>query len=92
MLADKKRIQVQIDKNLATETDQVLDKLGLTPTTLINMLYKRIVAEGKIPFEVSLTEDEKATIDILKYSESLPVKEFKNSKEIQEWLDDPDED
>lgn len=55
---DKKRVQIQIDKTLAIETEKVLDALGMSPTTLITMLYKRIAANGAIPFKVELTEEE----------------------------------
>ncbi len=43
---EKKRVQVQIDKELADNTEAVLSQLGLNPTTAINMFYKRIVANG----------------------------------------------
>ncbi|WP_436696808.1 type II toxin-antitoxin system RelB/DinJ family antitoxin, partial [Lactiplantibacillus plantarum] len=51
---EKKRVQVQIDKELADNTEAVLSQLGLNPTTAINMFYKRIVANGALPFNVSL--------------------------------------
>ncbi len=44
---EKKRIQVQVDKELADDTEQVLERLGLTQTTAITMLYKRIVASDR---------------------------------------------
>ena len=43
---EKKRVQVQIDKELADNTEAVLSQLGLNPTTAINMFYKRIVADA----------------------------------------------
>ena len=46
---EKKRVQVQIDKELADNTEAVLSQLGLNPTTAINMFYKRIVANGALP-------------------------------------------
>lgn len=59
MTTEKKRIQVQVDKSLADEGDAVLNELGLTPTTAITMFYKRLVAEGGLPFSTNLTEHEK---------------------------------
>ncbi|MCG0724625.1 DNA-damage-inducible protein [Lactiplantibacillus plantarum] len=47
---EKKRVQVKIDKDLADDTEAVLSELGLNPTTAINMFYKRIVANGALPF------------------------------------------
>ncbi|ASN13598.1 MULTISPECIES: type II toxin-antitoxin system RelB/DinJ family antitoxin [Latilactobacillus] len=55
---DKKRVQVQIDRVLTTETEEVLNALGLTPTTVITMLYRRIAANGALPFKAELTAKE----------------------------------
>ncbi|MCT0164923.1 type II toxin-antitoxin system RelB/DinJ family antitoxin, partial [Lactobacillus helveticus] len=44
----------RIDKDLADDTEAVLSELGLNPTTAINMFYKRIVANGALPFNASL--------------------------------------
>lgn len=90
--SNKKRVQIQVDQELATETEQILTELGLTPTTVITMLYKRISANGKIPFDVALTETEKANLHFLKATENTPVEEFKNADEVQAWLEDPNED
>lgn len=85
---EKKRIQVQVDKELADDTEQVLERLGLTQTTAITMLYKRIVATGALPFKPALTENEKATLHFLKSTEDTPVTVFKDAKEVDEWLNE----
>ena len=89
---EKKRVQVQIDKELADNTEAVLSQLGLNPTTAINMFYKRIVANGALPFNVSLSEEERANLRLLKATKETPVTEFKGAKEVADWLNDPDED
>lgn len=89
---EKKRIQVQIDKDLADSTEAVLNELGLNPTTAINMFYKRIVANGALPFKAALTEEERANLRFLKATEDIPVTKFKDAKEVTDWLNDPDED
>lgn len=89
---DKKRVQVQIDKNLAENTEAVLSELGLTPTTAINMLYKQIVADGALPFKPTLSETERAKLRFLKATENTPIVEFKDAKEVANWLNDPNED
>ncbi|MFT8601779.1 type II toxin-antitoxin system RelB/DinJ family antitoxin [Liquorilactobacillus satsumensis] len=57
-----------MDKDLADNTEAVLKKLGLNPTTVINMFYKRIVVNEALPFKIALkialNEAEKATEDI----------------------------
>lgn len=89
---EKKRVQVKIDKDLANDTEAILSELGLNPTTAINMFYKRIVANGALPFNVSLSEEERANLRFLKATEGTPVTEFKDAKEVTDWLNDPDED
>ncbi|KRL05230.1 MULTISPECIES: type II toxin-antitoxin system RelB/DinJ family antitoxin [Liquorilactobacillus] len=89
---EKKRVQVQIDKDLANKTEAVLSELGLNQTTAINMFYKRIVADGALPFKLALSEVEKANLGFLKATKDIPVTEFKDTKEIADWLNDPKQD
>ena len=92
VVKEKKRVQVQIDKDLADDTEAILSELGLNPTTAINMFYKRIVAEAALPFKPALSEAERANLRLLKATEGTPVTEFKDAKEVTDWLNDPDED
>lgn len=89
---EKKRVQVKIDKELADNTEAVLSQLGLNPTTAINMFYKRIVADAALPFKPALSEAERAHLSLLKATKETPVTEFKDAKEVADWLNDPDED
>lgn len=89
---DKKRIQVQVDKKLADNTEQILQELGLTPTTAITMLYKRIVANGSLPFDVALTEREKASLDLLNTTKNLPVTKLDTQEKLEKWFADESED
>ena len=84
MAVQKKRIQVQVDNELADDTEQVLERLGLTPTTVITMLYKRIVATGALPFKPALTEGEKATLHFLKSTGDTQVTVFKDAKAVED--------
>ncbi|VDG19722.1 type II toxin-antitoxin system RelB/DinJ family antitoxin [Lactiplantibacillus mudanjiangensis] len=89
---EKKRIQVQVNKELAEDTEQVLNELGLSPTTAITMFYKRIVANGGLPFQPMLTQGEKASLHFLKETEDTPVTQLNTVNDVQKWLDNPDED
>lgn len=40
--AAKKTIQVQINRSLDEKGDVILEKLGITPTTVITMFYARL--------------------------------------------------
>lgn len=95
VVKEKKRVQVKIDKDLADNTEAVLNELGLNPTTAINMFYKRIVAEAALPFKPALSEAERANLGLLKSTKATketPVTELKDAKEVADWLNDPDED
>ena len=56
------------------------------------MFYKRIVANGALPFNASLSEKERANLRFFKATEGTTVTEFKDAKEVADWLNDPDED
>ncbi|ANK61155.1 hypothetical protein [Loigolactobacillus backii] len=42
--------------------------------------------------EAVLSEEERANLRFLKATEGTPVTEFKDAKEVSDWLNDPDED
>lgn len=86
----KKRIQVQVDRVLADEGDAVLTELGLTPTTAITMFYKRLVAEGGLPFSPKLTQREKDELAIQKITTTWPVTELKTPELIKKWAEKDD--
>ncbi|GAA0353212.1 hypothetical protein GCM10008932_02800 [Alkalibacterium iburiense] len=88
MTTKKKKIQVNIERDLAKEVDEVLDSLGMNPTVLITALYKRVAAKGEIPFDLSLTEKEKSIIELQKAVELIPTEEFNTSEEFLKWLDE----
>lgn len=56
------------------------------------MFYKRIVADAALPFKPALSEAERANLSLLKATKETPVTEFKDTKEVADWLNDPDED
>jgi len=49
----KARLNLNIDANLKEQTSNVLTQIGLDFTTAINVYFKKIVSENKIPFELS---------------------------------------
>ena len=88
----KKRIQVQVDQTLANNTEQILNELGLTPTTAITMLYKRIVANGALPFNVALTNREKETLKLINTTDKLPVTNIATQEDLEKWFKDDSQD
>ena len=50
----KARLNLNIDADLKEQTYNVLTQIGLDFTTAINIYFKKIVSDNKIPFELSV--------------------------------------
>ena len=46
-------VSVRMDENLKRDFDEICNELGLSMTTAITMLAKKMTREKRIPFEVS---------------------------------------
>ena len=51
-------ISVQIDKDDKEQAIEILQKLGVSMSGLINMTIKQLIMRGSIPFEVSIPKEE----------------------------------
>lgn len=47
-------LTVKVDKELKEQVQKVLSDLGTNQSAIINMLFKQIVIQKKIPFEITL--------------------------------------
>lgn len=88
----KKKIQLNIDKKLADETQLILENLGLNQTVAITAFYKRIVAEGGIPFDLKLTTDQQARLGLRRTLEKLPVQDLTSQDKLKAWTEDESKD
>ena len=82
----KARIQIQVDQSLKDNAEEILDNLGMTPTAAVTMLFKRIVATDSFPIDLTLTDREKASNELLKAVNKQPVHEIKSKDEAMKWL------
>jgi DNA-damage-inducible protein J len=53
-VAKTETIRARVDPALKGRAEAILDRLGITPTAAITMLYRQIVMRRGLPFEVSL--------------------------------------
>lgn len=83
-----KRVQVNVERNLANEAEDVMEELGLNPTVVINALYKEIVATGRIPLSFSLTQEQLTALRIRLLSKNKPEKEINNEEDMKEFFDE----
>ena len=94
-------ISVQIDKKDKEQVTEILQKLGVSMSGLINMTIKQVIMRKSIPFEVSLPQEEN---DLNKYfskeeldtmakeiveMEKYPGK-YKNYDNVKELFEDLD--
>ena len=82
-----KRVQVNVDRSLANEAEDVMDELGLNPAVVINALYKEIVATGRIPLSFSLTPEQRTALQIRQLSKNKPEQNIKDAKALEEFFD-----
>ncbi len=54
-------VLARVDPELKRDAEDILDRLGIPASVVINMLYKQIVLKKGIPFELNL---EKGELDI----------------------------
>ena len=88
-------VSVQIDKEDKERATEILQRLGVSMSGLINMTIKQVIMRGSIPFDVALPKEEnelyqyfteeelKSTAKELAYIKKHP-KEYKSYDNIQE--------
>lgn len=93
-------ISVQIDKEDKERATEILQKLGVSMSGLINMTIKQLIMREKIPFEVALPKEEndlyqyftndelERTAKELKYIAEHPAeyKSYNNKKDLKKAL------
>ena len=88
-------ISVQIDKKDKEKATEILQKLGVSMSGLINMTIKQLIMRGRIPFDVSIPKEDyelyqyftkeelEAAAKELSYIEEHP-EEYKSYSDIDE--------
>jgi len=68
MLASKSNVNVKIDTAVKETATMLLDRMGIDQTTAIDMFYRQIIAERRLPFQpvVAPTLEEQLTAAIAK--------------------------
>lgn len=46
------KIIVRIDKAVQEEAERIIEEMGLSPGMAINIFYKQIIFQRKMPFEI----------------------------------------
>lgn len=83
----KKCIQVQLDRQLAEQAEQIFEAIGLNTTTALTIFYKQVIKEGGIPFKLAASEREQAEARLAAAISSLPVQKM-SKKDMAAWLEE----
>jgi len=68
MAATKSNVNVKIDSQIKELAAQLLDKMGIDQTTAIDMFYRQIIAERRLPFQPTVAQSYgEQLLDIVKH-------------------------
>jgi DNA-damage-inducible protein J len=93
MVKTKANVNIKIDADIKELAIKLLDKMGLDQTTAIDMFYRQIIAERRLPFQpvVTPTLDEQITAVALKRaSKNIELSLDKNGNVIVDKKKHPD--
>lgn len=82
------KVQVNIDSELKHSAEDIIKEIGLTPTAVINGMYKEIVATGRIPLSFSLTPKQRAELELREASKKVPIREIKSKEDFEEFFNE----
>ncbi|WP_125583514.1 type II toxin-antitoxin system RelB/DinJ family antitoxin [Levilactobacillus cerevisiae] len=88
----KKKIQINIDKDLAEQAETVFNDIGLNQTSALTAFYKKVVAEGGLPFDLHQTPEQKANLGLRESIKKLPVEQLKTQSQVEAWFKDDTQD
>lgn len=84
----KKRIQFSTDEGTAKSAEYIIRKAGLSPATVVSMVYSEIANTGKIPVNLQSTKEDLAKANIIRASYDLPNVKLDNDQAINDFFDD----
>ena len=96
-MANTATVYARIEPKLKEDVDSILNELGVTPSSLIQMLYSQIKLTKRIPFDISIPkksifiEDltkEELNYELLKGVSDKENNNVKSSDEVDKILKD----
>ena len=72
-MASDAAIYVRIDSKTKQQAEAILKELGLTPSSLINMLYRKVILTGGVPFDIRLPVREPIAIGGMSEEEVMKI-------------------
>ncbi|CUW11379.1 MULTISPECIES: type II toxin-antitoxin system RelB/DinJ family antitoxin [Leuconostoc gelidum group] len=84
----KRRIQYTVDEGIAESAEYIMSKAGITPATLLSMMYAQINSTGQIPVYPQASDDDVAMAKLISASYNLPNITLDNQKKVDDFFDD----
>ena len=84
----KKRVQYTVDKAILESAEYIMTKAGLTPATVLSMVYAEIARTGKIPVTSQVGEEDFNTAKLIALSHNLPTVKVSTQAAITDFLED----
>ena len=76
----KKTIQYTVDQAIAESAKYIIAKAGLTPATVLSMVYTEIARTGKIPVNIQDSDENLMTAKLIALSHNIPSVKVSSSK------------
>lgn len=90
MAVKYKKIQANVDYNIALEAEGILEQLGINTSTAINTLFRQIIQNGGLPYELKVDDRSKVKWEIKQRAKNIPTRELNTDKQIEEWFNEED--
>lgn len=84
----QKRLQVNVEPELAKQSQTIFQELGLTTQAALTIFLKKVVATKGIPFNIQMTEDQKSSMNLQNAISNLPVEELQTKQDVIDWFND----
>lgn len=84
----KKTIQYTVDQAIAESAKYIIAKAGLTPATVLSMVYTEIARTGKIPVNIQDSDENLMTAKLIALSHNIPSVKVSSSKSASAFLED----
>ena len=82
-------INIRIDNDIKAKAEEVFSKLGLTPTTAINLFYHQVIRTRSIPFELKLDIPNDKTLKAIEEVEEMESNphEYKGYSNVDDLME-----
>ncbi|TXJ07426.1 MAG: damage-inducible protein J [Acinetobacter sp.] len=84
----KKRIQYTVDEAISESAEYIMAKAGLTPATVLSMVYAEIANTGKIPVTAHVRKEDLFTAKLIEASYNLPSIKVNTDTAIEDFFAD----